>query len=104
MPFGLIQLYVEFWVARSALRFRIEIPTGVSWAPDGSLLAVPVGSHVAIYEPDSNALCQVLTCPDRPFTTTVQFLGVSGRYFVVNGPRDVLLWDLVSHTRTCLFW
>ena len=103
MPLGLIRLYVEFWVARSALRFRTEVPTDVSWSPDGSLLAASVGSHVAIYEPDSNALCQVLTCPDYPLISTVQFLGASGRYLVVNGPRDVLLWDLVSYTRTCLF-
>nr|VWO94276.1 Transcriptional repressor rco-1 [Ganoderma boninense] len=90
----------EFWVARSALRFRSEIPTHVSWSPDGSLLAVSVGSHVAIYEPDSNALCQVLTCPDCRLHSTAQFLGAKGRYLVVNGPQDVLLWDLVSHTRT----
>ncbi|TBU63747.1 WD40 repeat-like protein [Dichomitus squalens] len=88
----------EFWVARSSLRFRAEIPSDVSWSPDGSLLAVSVGSHVAIYEPDSNTLCQVLTCPDCPSASTLQFLGASGRYLLVNGPQDVLLWDLVSQT------
>lgn len=86
---------VEFWVARSALRFRTEIPTDVSWSPDGSLLAVSVGSHVAVYEPDTNALCQVLTCPDCTAVSSVHFVGSSGRYLAVSGPRDVLLWDLV---------
>ncbi|KAI0756804.1 WD40 repeat-like protein [Daedaleopsis nitida] len=85
----------EFWVARSTLRFRAEVPTSVSWSPDGSLLAVSVGSHVAIYEPDTNALCQVLTCPDCATVSSLQFVGSSGRYLAVSGPRDVLLWDLV---------
>ncbi|KAI0715399.1 WD40 repeat-like protein [Earliella scabrosa] len=85
----------EFWVARSTLRFRTEVPTDVSWSPDGSLLAVSVGSHVAVYEPDTNALCQVLTCPDCTVVSSVHFVGSSGRYLAVSGPRDVLLWDLV---------
>ncbi|RPD82358.1 WD40 repeat-like protein [Lentinus tigrinus ALCF2SS1-7] len=85
----------EFWVARSILRFRTEIPTDVSWSPDGSLLAVSVGSHIAIYEPDTNALCQVLTCPDSATVSSVHFVGSSGRYLAVSGARDVFLWDLV---------
>ncbi|KAI0719988.1 WD40 repeat-like protein [Cerioporus squamosus] len=85
----------EFWVARSTLRFRTEIPTDVSWSPDGSLLAVSVGSHVAIYEPDTNALCQVLTCPDAVTVSGVHFVGSSGRYLAVSGARNVFLWDLV---------
>ncbi|KAI0375205.1 WD40 repeat-like protein [Pilatotrama ljubarskyi] len=85
----------EYWVARSTLRFRTETPSDVSWSPDGSLLAVSVGSHVAIYDPDTNALHQVLTCPECATMCRVQFLGSSGRYMVISGPRDVLLWDLV---------
>ena len=87
--------FLEFWVSRSSLRFRAEIPTDVSWSPDGSLLAICVGSHVAIYEPETNALCQVLTCPDAATVTSVQFLGTSGRYLLVHGTRDIFLWDLV---------
>ncbi|KAI0778384.1 WD40 repeat-like protein [Trametes elegans] len=85
----------EFWVARSTLRFRDETPSDVSWAPDGSLLAVAVGSHVALYDSDTNALCQVLTSPECAVVSSVQFMGSSGRYLVVSGPRDVLLWNLV---------
>ncbi|KAJ8468395.1 hypothetical protein ONZ51_g9678 [Trametes cubensis] len=88
----------EFWVARSTLRFRDETPSNVSWSPDGSLLAVSVGSHVAIYDPDTNALCQVLTCPECATMSSAEFVGSSGRYLVVSGPRDVLLWDLVSQS------
>ncbi|KAI0652052.1 WD40 repeat-like protein [Trametes meyenii] len=86
----------EFWVARSTLRFRDETPSDVSWSPDGSLLAVSVGSHVAIYDPDTNALCQVFTSPECTTVRSAQFVGSSGRYMVVSGLRDVLLWDLVS--------
>lgn len=96
---SILQPLAEFWVARSSLRFRTEIPTDVSWSPDGSLLAVCVGCHVAIYEPETNALCQVLTCPDCPSVTSVQFVGSSGRYLVVNGSRDVFLWDLIFQSR-----
>ncbi|KAH9944212.1 WD40 repeat-like protein [Epithele typhae] len=85
----------EFWVARSTFRFRTETPSDIAWSPDGSLLAVCVGAHVAIYESETNTLCQVLTCPDCPSTTSVHFVGRSGRYLVVGGPRDIQLWDLV---------
>ncbi|RDX51076.1 WD40 repeat-like protein [Lentinus brumalis] len=88
----------EFWVARSTLRFRTETPTDVSWSPDGSLLAVSVGSHIAIYEPNTNALCQVLTCPDVATVSGVHFVGSSGRYLAVSGARDIFLWDLVFQT------
>ncbi|OJT02754.1 WD repeat-containing protein 75 [Trametes pubescens] len=88
----------EFWVARSTLRFRDEIPSDVSWSPDGSLLAVSVGSHVAVYDPDTNALCQVVTCPECTTVSSARFVGSSGRYMVISGPRDVLLWDLVSQS------
>ncbi|CDO72978.1 hypothetical protein BN946_scf185007.g32 [Trametes cinnabarina] len=73
----------EFWVARSTLRFRDEIPSDLSWSPDGSLLAVSVGSHVAIYDPETNALFQVLTAPECPTVSSAQFVGSAGRYIVV---------------------
>ncbi|KAI0830514.1 WD40 repeat-like protein [Trametes gibbosa] len=88
----------EFWVARSVLRFRDETPRDISWSPDGSLLAVPLGSHVAIYDPETNALCRVVTCPECKTVLSAQFVGSSGRYLVINGPRDVILWDLVSQS------
>ena len=81
------------------MRFRREIPIDVSWSPDGSLLAVCAGSHVAIYEPETNALCQALTSPGCA-ALSVQFVGPSGRYLIVCGHRDVLLWDLTfQHCR-----
>lgn len=94
-------ILAEFWVARSTLRFRTEVPTDVAWSPDGSLLAVSVGSHVAIYEPETNALCQVLTCPEAATVSSVHFVGSSGRYLAVSGARDVFLWDLVF--QSCAF-
>ena len=34
--------------------------------------------------------------------TSVHFLGSSGRFLTVAGERDLVLWDLVSQTSTCL--
>nr|BCB28856.1 WD40 repeat-like protein [Mycoleptodonoides aitchisonii] len=88
----------DFWVARSTFRFRTELPSDVSWSPDGSLLAVSLGPHVALYDPLTNVLCQTLTCSDCSNTRSVQFIGLSGRYLAVAGHRDVLLWDLVTQS------
>ncbi|OBZ79932.1 WD repeat-containing protein 75 [Grifola frondosa] len=88
----------DFWVARSTFRFRSEIPTDVSWSPEGSLLAVSVGPYVAIYDPDTNALLQVLTCAECKVVSSARFVGVSGRFLAVHGAQDVMLWDLISQT------
>ncbi|KAH9942941.1 WD40 repeat-like protein [Amylocystis lapponica] len=67
-----------FWVARSTFRFRSEIPTHVSWSPDGSLFAVSVGLIKAV--------------------SSARFVGRNGRYLAVTGVRDLMLWDLVTQS------
>lgn len=88
---------VVFWVARSSVTFKREIPWTVSWSPDGSLLAVGFGACVAIYDPPSNALIRAVVTSELPGRIRfVQFLGSEGRFLVVAGRSDVVLWDLVT--------
>ncbi|KAF8506780.1 WD40 repeat-like protein [Russula emetica] len=86
-----------FWVARSRLTFKREIPWSISWSPDGSLLAVGFGAYVAIYDPPSNALIRTFTTSElRGPVRSVHFLGHEGRFLAVAGRSDVVLWDLVT--------
>jgi NET1-associated nuclear protein 1 (U3 small nucleolar RNA-associated protein 17) len=88
---------VVFWVARSSVNFKREIPWAVSWSPDGSLLAVGFGAYVAIYDPPSNALIRAFfTSELRGRIHFVEFLGTDGRFLAVAGRSDVVLWDLVT--------
>ncbi|KAH9836956.1 WD40 repeat-like protein [Rhodofomes roseus] len=87
-----------FWVARSTMRYRTEVPTHVSWSADGSLFAVSVGPHVALYDGNTNALHQVLTCADCERAASAYFVGISGRHIAVVGQRDVMLWDLLTRS------
>jgi len=86
-----------FWVARSNLTFKREIPWSVSWSPDGSLLVVGYGAYVAIYDPLSNALIQAFAASElRGQVRSIHFLGNDGRFLAVAGLSDVVLWDLVT--------
>jgi NET1-associated nuclear protein 1 (U3 small nucleolar RNA-associated protein 17) len=86
-----------FWVARSSLTFRREIPWSITWSPDGSLLAVAFGTYVAIYDPSSNALIRAFAASElRGRIRSVSFLGSDGRFLAVAGLSDVVLWDLVK--------
>ena len=88
---------VVFWVARSSVNFKRETPWTVSWSPDGSLLAAGFGAYVAIYDPPSNALIRAFVTSElRGRIRFVQFLGSEGRFLVVAGRSDVVLWDLVT--------
>ncbi|TFY70555.1 hypothetical protein EVG20_g2453 [Dentipellis fragilis] len=85
-----------FWVARSSLKFREEIPRHVSWSPDGSLLAVALGPYIVLYEPASNTLVQTLTTPECNQLSSVHFIGSAGRYIAAVSLFDIFLWDLIS--------
>jgi NET1-associated nuclear protein 1 (U3 small nucleolar RNA-associated protein 17) len=86
-----------FWVARSRLTFKREIPWTICWSPDGSLLAVGFGAYVAIYDPLSNALIRTFAASElRGPVRSVHFLGYEGRFLAVAGHSDVVLWDLVT--------
>lgn len=59
------------------------------------------GSFVPIYDSSTNALLQVLVSSECGRVTSAHFLGSSGRFLAVAGERDLVLWDLVSHTSMC---
>jgi NET1-associated nuclear protein 1 (U3 small nucleolar RNA-associated protein 17) len=91
-----------FWVARSSVTFKREIPWSISWSPDGSLFAVGFGSYVAIYDPPSNALIRAFVASElRGRIRSIQFLGSEGRFLAVSGRDDVVLWDLVAQKGKC---
>lgn len=89
---------IDFWVPRSSFHYRSELPSHASWSNDTSLIAVAAGSFVPIYDSTTNALLQVLVASECGRVTSVHFLGSSGRFLAVAGERDLVLWDLVSHT------
>ncbi|KAJ3775149.1 WD40 repeat-like protein [Lentinula raphanica] len=86
-----------FWLARSCISFPNEIPTHVSWSPDGSLLAVSLGAYVMLYDALTNVHRTTFTSPECLHACTTYFVG-QGRYLAVQGKREVLLWDLVSQS------
>ena len=95
--FTSLTAFTVFWVARSSLTFKREIPWSITWSPDGSLLAVAFGTYVAIYDPSSNALIRAFTASElRGRIRSISFLGDDGRFLVVAGLSDVVLWDLVK--------
>jgi len=74
------------------------VPSHASWSNDASLIAVAAGSFIPIYDSATNALIQVLVASECGRVTSAHFLGHSGRFLAVAGERDLVLWDLVSHT------
>ncbi|CAL1695057.1 unnamed protein product [Somion occarium] len=88
----------EYWVTRATLRFRSDIPSHATWSSDGSILAVSLGPHVALYDPESTVLIRTLTSPECTVVTSASFVGRGSRYLAVSGHRDLVLWDLVSQT------
>ncbi|KAJ7619182.1 WD40 repeat-like protein [Mycena polygramma] len=86
----------EFWVARSSFTSRNEPPSHVSWSPDASLFAVTLPNRVAIYNPSTNLLLHSLACPECGTVNAAYFIGKAGRYLVVVGTGNLVLWDLVE--------
>lgn len=74
------------------------MPRSTAWSRDGSLLAVCFGQCVAIYDPFTNALRHSLTCSECRDSTSVHFIGEKGRYLVVAGAHELVLWDLVTQS------
>lgn len=100
---------LEIWACQATLSFRSEIPRAVSWAPDSSLFAVSVGSHVAIYDPVTASLRQTLTAPYNQTMCSAHFIGPLGRYVVASAQSSIILWDLIDsqgmsfHTMVSIF-
>ncbi|KAF9270627.1 WD40 repeat-like protein [Marasmius fiardii PR-910] len=87
----------EFWISRSSLTFRLEVPSSVSWSPDGTLLAVCLEKQVLVYDPSTNVLRCTFTSPESTAAKSAHFLG-RGRYLAVIGSNELVVWDVVSQT------
>lgn len=93
-------LSIAFWVARSTTRFRTQIPSHASWSADGSLLVVSLGAYVVLYDPSTMLAMKTLTFPECPLILSAHFVGRGGRYLALRGPRDLILWDVVTESGT----
>ncbi|KZS91676.1 WD40 repeat-like protein [Sistotremastrum niveocremeum HHB9708] len=88
-----------YWVNRSSHEYRSQIPSLISWAPDGSLFAVAHSSSpmITILNPSDHALRETVGCPEiRTGATHMSFVGRTGRFLAISGKKDVVLWDLLS--------
>lgn len=89
-----------FWVARSTMHFRSEIPTHISWSHDGSLLAVAFGQYVVLYGPSTAIALRTIVCPECEVVLSAHFIGKGSRYLAIRGQKDLVLWDLVTESGT----
>ncbi|EJD52221.1 WD40 repeat-like protein [Auricularia subglabra TFB-10046 SS5] len=87
-----------FWVNRSTFGWRDHVPKAITWSPDGSLIAVSFPGAVVLFDPETNALLQVLSCPEVKDVKSFTFVGQTGQYLAVISSSDMALWDLVSGT------
>lgn len=90
----------DYWVARSTMHFRSEIPTHISWSHDGSLLAVAFGQYVVLYDPSTAITFRTIVCPECEVVSSAHFIGKDSRYLAIRGQKDLVLWDLVTESGT----
>lgn len=88
----------SYWICRSSFGYRDQQPADAAWAPDGSLLAIVQGPFVTLWEPATNTMQQVLSCPEVRTARQCVFTGRGGRYLAVTGAKTLILWDLVMGT------
>ncbi|WFD20060.1 NET1-associated nuclear protein 1 [Malassezia caprae] len=88
-----------FWVCRSSFAYRDTTPQNVTWAPDGSLLAVSQGPFITLWDPHTLVMQAHLSSPDLKQVSSSLFVGRKGRYLAVLGSQArLLVWDLVFET------
>lgn len=86
------------WTSRSSFSLRSDIPRHTSWSHDGSLLAIPIGSSVVIYDPNTNSVQQSFVLQECRQPSEAHFIGRSGRYLAVMGGVDLVVWDVLSQS------
>ena len=86
------------WTSRSSLSLRSDIPRYTSWSHDGSLLAIPIGGSVIIYDPNTNAVLQSFVIQECRQPSEAHFIGRSGRYLAIMGGVDLVVWDVLSQS------
>ncbi|KAF8634896.1 hypothetical protein AX15_000644 [Amanita polypyramis BW_CC] len=93
----------DYWVTRSVFGFRSEVPKSASWSSDASLLAISLGPHVAVYDPEFNVIRDTISLPECQAMTTVHFIGKGGRYLAIVGKEEFVLWDLTLQSARWLY-
>ncbi|OCB85603.1 hypothetical protein A7U60_g7252 [Sanghuangporus baumii] len=88
----------DFWISRSIISSRSEIPSDACWSPDGSILAVSFGRQIALYDSHSNFPLSHLAAMDIRTIESIRFVGRRGRYLFATGRNNAVLWDLVTRT------
>ncbi|KAF8445606.1 WD40-repeat-containing domain protein [Boletus edulis BED1] len=88
------------WTSRSSFSLRSDIPRHTSWSHDGSLLAVPIGGSIVIYDPNTNAVRESFVIQECRQPFEAHFIGRSGRYLGVIGGEDLVVWDVLSQSVT----
>jgi NET1-associated nuclear protein 1 (U3 small nucleolar RNA-associated protein 17) len=91
---------IDFWVARSTIRSRSEIPSHVSWSYDGSIMAVASSSYVVLYDPNTAVALRTIFCPECETVSSVCFIGKTSRYLVIRSYTEFVLWDLILENGT----
>uniref|UniRef100_A0AAV1UZS4 WD repeat-containing protein 75 second beta-propeller domain-containing protein n=1 Tax=Peronospora matthiolae TaxID=2874970 RepID=A0AAV1UZS4_9STRA len=84
------------WLCQSVVRFRDEPVTAVSFARDGSLLAVAYGNKLTLWDIATHSLRRVLCSSDGQKINQVMFPGVNSPYVVVMTQTQVQVWSLLS--------
>ncbi|KAG8956137.1 hypothetical protein FRC03_010903 [Tulasnella sp. 419] len=92
-----------FWVQRTSFGYRNEVPTRLTFSPDGSLLAVAQGMFITLWDASSNVLVRALTTMATKSISSFAFLGNAGRYIAASGADQIIVWDLVTSKGRFLF-
>ncbi|POM65988.1 WD40 repeat-like protein [Phytophthora palmivora] len=84
------------WNCQSVVRFRDEPVTAVSFARDGSLLAVAYGNKLTLWDVATHSLRRVIPSADGQKITQIVFPGINSPYVVAVTKNQVQVWSLLS--------
>jgi NET1-associated nuclear protein 1 (U3 small nucleolar RNA-associated protein 17) len=92
---SITQLLPGSWAVRSSITCGHGTPNTLSWSPDDSLLLIGTARRVALCNPITATIFQILSTPECDRIQRSTFLGVKGRYVAISDDTNVLIWDLL---------
>ncbi|KAE9137689.1 hypothetical protein PF010_g1233 [Phytophthora fragariae] len=84
------------WHCQSVVRFRDEPVTAVSFARDGSLLAVAYGNKLTLWDVATHSLRRVIGSADGKEIRQIVFPGENSPFVVIVTVDQVQVWNLLS--------